>query len=110
MGVINAYVSVPADWLDAETPEPEPGFDIDKAGDELADLLADAPFDIIDGDRLTAAEVRASADYLAATPWESLAHDLPDDEADYVRDHYERLRAFFAHAAESGHAVVIVQS
>ncbi|WP_369409268.1 DUF1877 family protein [Herbidospora yilanensis] len=35
---------------------------------------------------------------------------MPDHEADYVRDHYERLRVFFAQAAEAGHAVVIVQS
>nr|WP_157554295.1 DUF1877 family protein [Herbidospora sakaeratensis] len=108
MGVVNAYACVPADRLDAEPPEPE--FDIDKAGDDLADLLADAPYDVIDGDRLTPDQVRASAGYLAATPWESLDHDLPDDEADYVRDHYERLRAFFAAAAAKGHGVVIVQS
>lgn len=56
------------------------------------------------------AYVSVPADYLAATPWESLDRDLPDHEADYVRDHYERLRAFFARAAEAGHAVVIVQT
>ncbi|WP_061295074.1 DUF1877 family protein [Herbidospora cretacea] len=107
MGVVNAYVSVPPDRLDAEPPEPV--FDIDKAGDDLADLLSDAPHDVIDGDRLTPAQVAASAGFLAATPWASLDHDLPDDEAGYVRDHYERLRAFFAEAAEAGHGVVIVQ-